>query len=120
MSITDDGEGPEDDRVGYKHPPKQYRFQKGQKPPPRKKRQSDDASDVTSIFWTVMQERRRVVINNKARWATTAELLARRSYIEAEKGSSTLQKLLNDILLQKDTDDPGFDVEYDWGTPPPP
>ena len=87
--------------VGYKRPPVETQFKKGQKPPARKKKPELQEGDPTRIFWAVLQQPRRALINNKAQWATTAELIVRAAFIEAESGSSILQRLLNQMLLGK-------------------
>ena len=63
------------------------------------------------LFWKVLQEPRRAKINGKTRWVTSAELIVRRAYTEAEKGSSTLQRLLNELLLNGDAE--GSDDDYE-------
>lgn len=87
--------------VGYKRPPVETRFKKGQKPPPQKKKRVPKGDNTRHLFWAVLQEPRRTTSNGKARWVTTAELVVRMAYIEAERGSSTLQRLLNQLLLGK-------------------
>lgn len=87
--------------VGYKRPPVETQFKSGQKPPPRKKKCGVQQDDPTQIFWAVLQQPRRALINNKVQWATTAELIVRSAFIEAERGSSILQRLLNQMLLGK-------------------
>jgi hypothetical protein len=89
---------PEDWKGGYKTPPFERRFKKGQKPPPRKKKPAPDISNK-EIFWRVLQERRRVEIEGKVLWLTNAELIARRAFLEADKGSAVLGRLLNQLLL---------------------
>ena len=87
--------------VGYKRPPIETRFKKGQKPPPRKKKVRAEVS-AKDVFWKVLQERRRVVIDSKPAWLTNAELIARRAFLEAERGSPVLARLLNQLLLQSE------------------
>lgn len=100
--MTEENEGssakPKRTDVGYKRPPVETRFKKGQKPPPRKKK-NDAPQRVEDIFWAVLQESRRVVIDGKVCWISNAELITRRAFIESEKGSSTLQRLLSQLLL---------------------
>ncbi len=101
-------------RVGYKSPPKEHRFQKGQKPPPRRRKSAPVEANITAVFWRVLLEKRRGKINGKGTWVSSTELLVRRAFIEAEKGSSTLQRLLNQMLLEKTSPDdegpPEFEV----------
>jgi hypothetical protein len=87
--------------VGYKRPPIETRFKKGQKRPPRKKKVVGQFS-TRDLFWKVLQERRRVVIDGKPAWLSNADLIARRAFLEAEKGSPVLSRLLNQLLLAAD------------------
>src|SRR3954447_16775506 len=96
--------------VGYKRPPIEHQFRKGQKPPPRKKKPVAEL-DATMLFWKVLQEPRRAKINGKASWVTSAELIVRCAYTQAEKGSSTLQRLLNELLLNGDAEGSGDDYD---------
>ena len=101
---SDNGEQPPSGTrtdVGYKRPPVETRFKKGQKPPPRKKKVVAQLS-MKDVFWKVLQEQRRFVVDGKAAWVTTADLVARRAFLEAEKGSPTLSRLLNQLLLASD------------------
>lgn len=102
VSVNDGPRRPKRTDVGYKRPPVETQFKKGQKPPPRKAKSQSEPS-VSEVFWRVLQERRRVVINGKPQWLTNAELVARRAMLEAEKGSPVLQRLLNQLLLLTDT-----------------
>jgi hypothetical protein len=88
--------------VGYMRPPRQHQFRKGQKPPPRKKREMG-REDAHELFWRVLQEPRRVLIDGKPVWASATELIVRLAYSEAEKGSPTLQRLVNQMLLEDDS-----------------
>ena len=99
--MKDEKQGGRRTDVGYKRPPVETRFKKGQAPPPRKKKHRSKQNDPTQTFWEVLQEPRRAKINGKARWATTSELIVRTAFIEAEKGSPVLQRLLNQLLLGK-------------------
>ncbi len=52
-------------------------------------------------------------INGKVTWASSTELLVRRAYIEAEKGSPTVQRLLNQLLLENtnaEDEMPGIEI----------
>lgn len=93
--------------VGYKRPPIETRFKKGQKPPPRKKK-TTPSFDAKELLWMILQERRRVVIEGKAVWLTNAELIGRRAFIEAEKGSPVLLRLVNQFILSVE---PGEDSQ---------
>jgi hypothetical protein len=103
--------------VGYKRPPKEHQFKKGQKPPPRRKKDSPAINEV-HLFWRVLQEPRRAKINGKPKWVTATELIVRRAFIEAEKGSSTVQRLLNQLLLEHDRASSEDEYEIDLGYPP--
>jgi len=100
--MDEDARPPKRTDVGYKRPPVETRFKKGERPPPHKRKQASKENDPRLVFWRVLQEPRRATINGKVRWATTAELVVRRAFIEAEKGSPALQRLLNQLLLAKE------------------
>lgn len=87
--------------VGYGRPPVETQFQKGQKPPPRKKKASAPPS-VADLFWKVLNERRRVIFDGKPTWLRNSELIAHRAFLEAEKGSAVLNRLLIQLLLPRD------------------
>ena len=99
--MADEEQGVRRTDVGYKRPPVETRFKKDHAPPPRKKKHRSKQNDPTQTFWEVLQEPRRALINKKIRWATTSELIVRTAFIEAEKGSPVLQRLLNQLLLGK-------------------
>jgi len=99
--MNDENEGGRRTDVGFKRPPVETRFQNGQAPPPRKKKPRSKQNNPTQTFWEVLQEPRRAKINGKVRWSTTSELIVRTAFIEAEKGSPVLQRLLNQLLLGK-------------------
>ncbi len=99
--MKDEKQGGRRTDVGYKRPPVETRFKKGQAPPLRKKKHRSKEDDPTQTFWEVLQESRRAMINGEVRWATTSELIVRTAFIEAEKGSPVLQRLLNQLLLGK-------------------
>ena len=99
--------------VGYRRPPIEHRFKKGQKPPPRKPKPVVE-DDLDDMFWRVLQEPRRIMRGGKAKWVATSELLVRRAYHEAQKGSSTLSRLVNDQLLKayKPEDEDAYEIVH--------
>lgn len=101
--MASDSDRPETKRtdVGYKRPPVETQFKKGQKPPPRKTKTSP-AMAAKEILWKVLQERRRVTIDRQTCWLSNAELVVRRALLEADKGSTVLRRLLNQLILDAD------------------
>ena len=93
MATSDDGATSKRADVGYKRPPVETRFKKGQKPPPRKKKAAPEFS-AHDLLWKVLHDTRRVNHNGEVRWLTNAELIVRAAMLEAEKGSSVLHRLL--------------------------
>lgn len=93
------------DDVGYKRPPREHQFKKGQKPPPRKKKDPFRAQSMSGAFRKVLTEDRRVVMGDKVRWVTSAELVMMRAWQEAEKGSATLRRELIRLLLSTEAPD---------------
>ena len=87
--------------VGYKRPPVETRFKKGQKPPARRKKVTGTRS-AKELLWKVLLDPRRVVHGGRATWQTNAELVVRRAMLEAEKGSTTLQRLLTRLWLSRE------------------
>ena len=85
--------------VGYKRPPREHQFKKGEKPPPRKKKEAHPEIAMSEIMRRVLGEERRVVVAGKARWLTGADLVMMRAWQEAEKGSATLQREIMLLLL---------------------
>ena len=100
--------------VGYKRPPPETRFKKGQKPPPRKKKEAVEET-ANNLFWRLLHETRPVKINGKRRWLTVAEIIVECAYLEAEKGSPTLQRLLNKLMLKSDVSNNEPEVFYQMG-----
>jgi len=89
--------------VGYKRPPPEHQFQKGQKPPPRKRKEKRAvALKPSELLWQVLQEERRVVIGEQVRWMTTLEVLIRKAFEVSEKGNPTIRRLAMDLLLRAD------------------
>jgi hypothetical protein len=110
--------GAERAEVGYKRPPREHQFKKGQKPPPRKKKEGAEVR-ISEILRKVLHEPRRVAINGKVCWVSGAELVIRRAYQEAEKGNSTLRRELASLLLSVEAgaSDLGLQVVIDPSAP---
>jgi hypothetical protein len=85
--------------VGYKRPPREHQFKKGQKPPPRKEKAVPDEVPISEILRLVLHEPRRATIGGKVAWVSSAELVIRKAYQEAEKGKAMLRRELARLLL---------------------
>lgn len=85
--------------VGYGRPPRDRQFKKGEKPPPRKKKDAPREVPMSEAFRKVLEEERRVTIGGKGRWLTAADLVMKRAWQEAEKGSSTLRRAITGLML---------------------
>lgn len=97
---TDGGKPAGRSDVGYKRPPREHQFKKGQKRPPRKPKEAASAAvPLSEILRKVLHERRRVERDGKVSWATGAELVIRRAYLEAERGKAILRRELARLLL---------------------
>lgn len=83
--------------VGYKRPPVEHQFKKGQKPPPRKPKAKAEKESSRELLERLLNEPRRVVIDGKPAWRTTATLVMHRAYEAAEQGNHTLQRLLSEL-----------------------
>ena len=88
--------------VGYRRPPREHQFKKGEKPPPRKKKEARRELPMSVILRMVLNEKRRVVIADKVRWVTTADLVIMRAWQEAEKGSPTLRREMFRLSLSSE------------------
>lgn len=85
--------------VGYKRPPKEHQFKKGQKPQPRKPKAAARRRSPQRLLAQLMAERKRAEIGGKVVWTTTAELVVRTAFKLAAK-SPSIQKLLLELRLQ--------------------
>ena len=85
--------------VGYKRPPPEYQFKKNEKPPPRKKKEAPREVPMSEAFRKVLEEERRVEIGGKPQWLTAADLVMKRAWQEAEKGSPTLRREIVRLML---------------------
>jgi hypothetical protein len=94
--------------VGYKRPPVETQFKKGQKPPPRKKSVPKPLS-TREILTKVLREERRVTRNGKAAWVTNAELLMEIAFQLAEKGNASLSRALTGALIAMEKPPPSID-----------
>lgn len=99
MNKGDAGEPAKRQDVGYKRPPPEHRFKAGQKPPPRKKKAVPDEVPISEILRKVLHEPRRATIGGKVKWVSSAELVIRKAYQEAEKGKAMLRRELARLLL---------------------
>gem|GEM_PF-2611572 len=88
--------------VGYKRPPREHQFKKGQKPPPRKKKDPLREVPTRETFRKILDEPRRVVEGDKVRWLTVADLVIRRAWHEAEKGSVTLRRAILRLVMSSE------------------
>jgi hypothetical protein len=94
----DGNEPPKRSDVGYKRPPPEHRFQKGQKRPPRKKKQVEKTSP-RDLLWGILQEERRVMVDGKSKWMTNSEIIMNNAFLLAEKGSAVMQRLVSELLI---------------------
>ncbi len=85
--------------VGYKRPPVETQFKKGQPRPPRKKKVAPTSEPMSETLYRVLCETRRVEIAGKVRWISGADLVVMRAWQEAEKGSATLRRDILRLLL---------------------
>lgn len=85
--------------VGYRRPPQGHQFKKGQPRPPRKKKADATQVPLSETLHKVLSESRRVVIAGKVRWISGADLVVKRAWQEAEKGSATLRREIMRLLL---------------------
>ncbi len=87
--------------VGYKRPPVEHQFKPGQRPAPRKKHSQKPAS-ATQLLTMILSEERRLKRGSKARWYTNAFLLIEVAFQLAEKGNSTVARLLAEYMMAGD------------------
>ncbi len=92
--------------VGYKRPPQEHQFRKGEKPPPRKKKEAIGQVPMSETFRKILDEPRRVIVGNKVRWLTVADLVMMRAWQEAEKGSATLRRAILRLSLSCEASGP--------------
>jgi hypothetical protein len=117
---NEDATSSKDTSVGYKRPPVEHQFKRGQKPPPRK-RSSVKAQSTTELLIKILNEEQRVEIGRRVRWCTNAELLAIRAFQLAERGNATLTRaLLDHLLVEQDSpteDEWRLSIERDGEAP---
>ncbi len=87
------------DEVGYKRPPKNHRFKKGEKPPPRKRKQKAKPESPRKLLSRLLAEPRRGRVGRKVMWFSTGELLVRKAFEVADR-SPTIHRLLVDLQFQ--------------------
>ncbi len=92
--------------VGYKRPPREHQFKKGQKPPPRRKKDPLREIPMSETLRKVLNEPRRVVVGGKVRWVTSADLVLMRAWQEGEKGSVTLSREMMRLTLSAEAPAP--------------
>ena len=81
--------------VGYKRPPPEHQFKKGQKPPPRRPKSPPPSNSPRATLHRILNEDRWVDINGKRVRITTRELIVRMAENIAEKtGNAALRRLL--------------------------
>ena len=114
--------------VGYKRPPVEHQFKKGQKPRARKPKAAATELYPTEILWKVLREERRILIGGGASWMCNSDLILRKAMELAENGNATMQRAVNGLLFSLDKGKPklngrtrmeidGVDVGWvpDWG-----
>ncbi len=92
--------------VGYKRPPQEHQFRKGEKPPPRKKKEAIGQVPMSETFRKILDEPRRVIVGDKVRWLTVADLVMMRAWQEAEKGSASLSREMMRLSLSAEVPAP--------------
>lgn len=97
-SMPHDASGKRTD-VGYKRPPAEHQFKKGERPPPRKKKKQQELSPQ-ELLWRILQEERRVTINGTVQWLRASEIIMKKAFLLAEAGSSTIDRILGELLMR--------------------
>lgn len=92
--------------VGYKRPPKEHQFRKGQKPPPRKPKAEPVEESARQMLKRLLQEQHDVTIDGKDIRQSTAELVIRKAFNVADGGNATIRRILNDLLFAGEPDGP--------------
>lgn len=88
--------------VGYKRPPVETRFQKGQKPPPRKRKKEPVELSFQDLLWKILSEQKRVIVDGAPKWMRASEIIVHNAYLLADKGNPTLVRLIGDSLMEVD------------------
>jgi hypothetical protein len=89
--------------VGYKRPPVEHQFKKGQKPPPRKAKATSAKLSPVEILWQILKECRPVSRKGKRAWISNTELILLKAFELAERGNPTMQRAVTDLLLSLET-----------------
>lgn len=92
--------------VGYKRPPKEHQFKKGQKPPLRKRKPERMDETVRAVMTRLLQEERRVTRDGKLVWLPTNEIILRKAFEVADGGSTTIQRILIEIQFAQEPHGP--------------
>lgn len=98
---------PKREDVGYKRPPKEHRFKKGNKPKPRKPKFEPEDLSIPRILWAVLNEDVRIGQGRNVKYMRTSDLLVRKVLELAEKGDTSMGKLAFELLMLGQT--PGQD-----------
>jgi len=98
-SNTSPGGPPTRSDVGYKRPPREHQFKKGQPRPPRRKKVVPTEEPLSETLYKVLGEMRRVEIAGKVLWISGADFVVKRAWQEAAKGSATLRREIMRLLL---------------------
>jgi len=85
--------------VGYKRPPREHQFKKGNKPKPRKAKPKPDIFNPVELLRDLLAEERHYHTGKKVSRATTAELIARVAMELAEAGNATMAGLAFELNL---------------------
>jgi hypothetical protein len=85
--------------VGYKRPPIEHQFKKGQARPERKAKPKPAETSPTEVLWQILAEPRRITRKGRAAWVTNANLLVLMAFELAERGDSTMQRAVNALLF---------------------
>lgn len=88
--------------VGYKRPPVEHQFRKGQKPPPRKAKETSAKLSPIEILWHILKDCRPVVRKGKRVWISNTELILHKAFELAERGNPTMQRAVTALLLALD------------------
>lgn len=89
--------------VGYKRPPVEHRFKKGQKPPPRKAKATSAKLSPIEILWQILKESRPVSRKGKRVWISNTALILHKAFEHAERGNPTMQRAVTGLLLALDS-----------------
>ena len=105
--------------VRYRCPPREHRFTTDNQPSRRKKKEVPAEMSIIEIFGKILNEERRMELGGKVRWLTRADLVIKRAWQEAERGSAMLRRDLFKLLLNSEPSAPeqGFLIVTDPDAP---